>query len=109
MILIGELPENTEFERLFNWPDSVIQFPYNGRNIDTFLRDLNQQPKRLEKARQTNVIEALRRHDWAYRWEAILGIAGMLPMDRLLRRKESLAQLADKIRPASQPSSLARD
>jgi hypothetical protein len=37
------------------------------------------------------------RHDWAYRWEIILGAVGLEPMPELFQRKERLRQLAEDI------------
>ena len=28
-IMVGERPNNEEFERLFNWPEAVTQLPYD--------------------------------------------------------------------------------
>ena len=44
--------------------------------------------------RSTNVIQSLLRHDWVYRWEAVLRMAGLEPMPQLLKRKETLRRLA---------------
>jgi hypothetical protein len=35
------------------------------------------------------------RHDWAYRWEAILDAAGLEPMPEMLERKDRLRRLAE--------------
>jgi hypothetical protein len=36
----------------------------------------------------------LRRHDWVYRWESVLEIAGLDPMPGLLSRKNQLEKMA---------------
>jgi hypothetical protein len=43
------------------------------------------------------VKQALMRHDWVYRWEAILEIAGLKPMQAALQRKDRLRKLADAV------------
>jgi Glycosyl transferases group 1 len=96
-ILVGERPDNGLFEKLFDWPDALIHLPYNSSGIDTIMNELDKQPKRQERMRRTNVAQALLRHDWVYRWEAILRAAGLEPMPALLQRKEHLRNLAEAV------------
>jgi len=93
-IMLGERPNNAEFEKLFDWPDSVIHVPYNSADIDKIVNVLDGDPEKQERMRRTNVKHALMRHDWAYRWEGILKSAGLEPMPELFRRKELLKNLA---------------
>jgi hypothetical protein len=93
-ILVGERPQNSEFEKLFDWPDAVIHLPYDSGNIDAIMGELDRSPERVEQIRRTNMVQALLRHDWAYRWEAILKTVGREPMPELLQRKERLRTLA---------------
>jgi hypothetical protein len=93
-IMIGERPKNEEFERLFDWPDAVTQLPYDSCDIDMVIKDLDGDPERQDRTRRTSVVQALMRHDWVYRWEAVLKIAGLEPMQGVLDRKERLRRLA---------------
>jgi len=98
-IMIGEFPQNEEFRKYFNWSDALIHLPYGSDEIDTILTELDKQPRRQEEIRRNNVINSLRRHDWAHRWEAILDIAGLDPTPELFKRKtrlENLSQLVEK-------------
>jgi hypothetical protein len=94
-IMIGQRPENDEFERLFDWPDAVTQLPFNSDNIDRVIRDLDKDPERQDKIRRTGVARALMRHDWVYRWEAVLNAVGLQPMQGVLERKDRLKKLAE--------------
>jgi hypothetical protein len=94
-IMVGERPDNGQFETLFDWPDALIHLPYDSSDIDVIIEDLDRQPERQDNIRRTNVAQALARHDWAYRWEAILKTVGLQPMPELLQRKERLRKLAD--------------
>jgi hypothetical protein len=96
-IMVGERPQNEEFERLFDWPDALIDMPYDSSEIDLIIQELDRQPERQERIRQNNVAHALLRHDWAYRWDAILKIAGLAPMPQLLERKELLQGLGEAV------------
>ncbi len=94
-IMLGERPNNAEFERLFDWPDSLIHLPYNSADIDEIVNALDNEPEKQDRMRRTNVKQALRRHDWVYRWEAILNVVGLEPMPGLFQRKELLRNLAE--------------
>src|SRR5262249_11933374 len=96
-IMVGECPKNAEFERLFPWPDAVIHLPYDSSNIDTIISNLDSKPERQDRIRRTNVAQALKRHDWVYRWEKILEAAGLKPLPGVSQRKERLKTLASTI------------
>jgi hypothetical protein len=96
-IMIGEFPKNEEFRKLFDWPDAVLHLPYGSGDIDTIIDEVDKQPEWQEKMRRNNVLQALTRHDWVYRWETILKIAGLEPMQDLVERKERLRCLAKDI------------
>jgi hypothetical protein len=96
-IMVGERPSNEVFETLFDWPEAVTQLPYNSGDIDLVIKDLDGDPERQDRIRRTGVIQALMRHDWVYRWEAILKIAGLEPMQRMLERKDRLRKLAEVV------------
>jgi hypothetical protein len=96
-IMIGEHPKTEEFERLFGWPDAVVPLPYGSGAIDTIIEELDSQPDRQEKMRRNNVIQALLRHDWAYRWEAVLNTAGLEAMPGLVERRARLDGLASHL------------
>jgi Glycosyl transferases group 1 len=93
-IMIGERPSNEIFAELFDWPDAVIRLPWDSSQIDDLIKELDWDPDRQEEIRRTNVVQALLRHDWVYRWETILEIAGLEPMQATLQRKDRLRKLA---------------
>ena len=96
-IMVGERPKNEEFERLFDWPEAVIQLPYDSCDIDTVIKDLDGDPERQDRIRRTSVAQTLMRHDWVYRWEAVLKTVGLEPMQGVLKRKERLRKLAEVV------------
>ena len=93
-IMIGEQPQNDEFRKLFFWPDAVIQLPYESEDIEEVIAEIDRQPDRAEKIRRTNIVQSLLHHDWVYRWETVLEIAGLKPTPELLQRKERLKNLS---------------
>jgi Glycosyl transferases group 1 len=94
-IMLGERPNNEVFPKLFDWPDAVIQVPPDSGEIDRAISELDRDPERQDLIRRTGVAQALMRHDWAYRWEAILDAAGLQPLPGLAARKERLKALAE--------------
>ena len=105
-IMLGERPDNDEFKRLFDWPDSLIHLPYNSADIDKVINALDNEPEKQERMRRTNVEQALMRHDWVYRWEAILKAVGLEPMPEVFQRKELLRNLADLVIQNGKPQTL---
>jgi len=99
-IMIGEKPDNEAFRKQFDWPDAVIRVPYDTANIAEVLADLDSQPERLARIRKNNVINCLLRHDWVYRWRAILDMVGLEPRPGLLAREERLRKLAEQVQQA---------
>jgi hypothetical protein len=93
-IMIGESPNNDAFNKHFDWPDAVVELPFDSESIDIVMDELDKQPDRKQKIRKNNVVQSLRRHDWVYRWEEILKIAKLKPMPQLVDRKSRLENLA---------------
>lgn len=100
-IMIGETGENEAFKKHFDWPDAVINKPYDTPNVAEILADLDSQPKRLAEIRKNNVVQSLLRHDWVYRWRAILNMVGLEPRPALLAREKGLKKLAEDIKKTS--------
>ena len=96
-IMVGERPNNEAFEELFDWPGAVTPLPYDSRDIDAVIKDLDGDPERQDKIRRTGIVQSLLRHDWVYRWEKILEVAGLEPMQGAIERKKRLRKLADVV------------
>lgn len=98
-ILVGQRPENAEFDRLFDWPGALADVPYDSDAIYELIAELDRDPDKQEETRRLNASQALLRHDWLYRWEAILGAVGMDLLPKAQARKERLRDLAELISP----------
>lgn len=96
-VMIGEPPENEVFRKHFYWPDAVIRVPFDSPNIAEALADFDSQPERLAEIRKNNIVQSLLRHDWVYRWRAILDIVGLKPGPALIAREERLKKLAEDV------------
>jgi hypothetical protein len=93
-IMLGERSDNAVFEKLFDWPDALIHLPYNCANVRDVIGAIEADPERQDRIRRRNVKETLMRHDWAYRWEAILQAVGLEAITAIHDRKEILGNLA---------------
>ncbi len=96
-VMIGEHPRNEAFRKHFDWPDAVIRVPFDAPNISEVLAELDSQPERLAEIRKNNIVQSLLRHDWVYRWRAILDIVGLKPGPALIAREERLKKLAEDV------------
>lgn len=94
MMMLGERPDNEDFDRLFDWPDALLHVPYNSEEIEATIHHFDKDPERQEALRRTSVSQSLIRHDWAHRWETILNLVGLEPMRQLTQRKEHLSSVA---------------
>jgi len=96
-IMIGEIPGNEAYEKLFHWQDAVIHLPFGSGEIGKIIHELDGQPARQEAIRRENMVQALKQHDWVYRWENVLRIVGMDPLPALSERKKRLQDLSETI------------
>jgi spore maturation protein CgeB len=95
-VMLGQIPDCEPFHTMFNWPDAVIEIEADGSDVADAIASLAAQPKRLVAMSRRNAIEALLRHDWAYRWKKILNIVGLEPAPQLEMREKRLKQLAEQ-------------
>lgn len=94
-VLIGSVPDCEDYRTHFDWPDATIVIPADA--LEQTLRELEAQPERLALARRNNIINALRRHDWVYRWQTILDSVGLSKTPGMTRRMAELDHLANLV------------
>jgi len=92
-VMIGEHPQTEIFKEIFYWPDAVINLPFHSEEIEKIIKELNDDPERIERVSRKNVTESLARHDWLYRWEIILQKAGLEPLSGFYERRNVLRDL----------------
>lgn len=97
-IMLGEPPENQDFQTQFGWTDAVIRMPFDAPRVAEVIAELDADPARAARIRRDNVVNALLRHDWVYRLRPVLEAAGMAPSEQMLVREARLKALADEIR-----------
>jgi len=94
-VMIGQAPECEAFRELFPWQDAVISLQADGSDVIKVLSRLEAEPGRVSAISRRNAAEALLRHDWVYRWNEILRVAGMEPSPRMKLREQRLRDLAE--------------
>lgn len=97
-VLVGQAPDCEAFRRHFDWPQAVIEIQPDGSDAVEVISRLAAEPERLREISRRNAEQALRRHDWVYRWKEILGIAGLKPTPAMEAREKRLGELAELAR-----------
>ena len=95
-VLVGTRPAVADFDTLFDWPDAVVELPNEESAVIRTLCDLDADPERTATISLNNRVQSLRRHDWAYRWAAILETMGLERTAALDARINLLRSLADE-------------
>jgi hypothetical protein len=94
-VMIGMRPyNNKEFDKIFTWPDAVLEVPFTSGEIVDVIHEFDKQPERQARVRARNMTECLLHHDWVYRWESILEMVGMQPLPKMQKRKNVLKEMA---------------
>ncbi|MCC6367102.1 MAG: glycosyltransferase [Bryobacterales bacterium] len=96
-VMIGQTPKCKAFHHMFPWPDAVIEIQPDGSDTLDVLDKLGSQPEHVSALSRRNTIEALRRHDWVYRWREIFGVSGLVLSPQMLARESLLQELATTI------------
>jgi hypothetical protein len=94
-VLFGTAPRMPEFDALFDWPDAFWEIPMDPVDMHAAYEEVHRRPERLRRASILNASQSLRRHDWAYRLEAMLTTLDLPLPSQLRERKARLAALAD--------------
>jgi hypothetical protein len=96
-VLLGQPQDTDEFREMFDWPDTVVPVREDGSDTARVLAELKSDPRRMDRISRRNAAEALRRHDWAYRWRELferIKVPTGPAMRARIRRLEDLAALA---------------
>ncbi|HQK17294.1 MAG TPA: hypothetical protein PLJ27_07565 [Polyangiaceae bacterium] len=92
-LMIGHQPQNQLFREFIFWPNAVIELDSHSAPIEKVIRDIVAQPT-CDAHRRDNIVYSLLHHDWAYRWEIVLGLAQLPALSGLLDRKRRLKELS---------------
>lgn len=93
-VLLGQAPTALTFRHDFPWSDAVVELNPDGSDVVDVVAELSRRPEELARIGARNAVAALRRHDWAHRWLAILESANLRPRPALSERIATLETLA---------------
>jgi hypothetical protein len=96
-LLVGEPPKCDTFDAYFDWPDAVLPLEHGSTKITDLLDELDADPERVSRARQANITNMLRRHDWVHRWQTVLDTLGLDPRGAVGERKAALERRAQQV------------
>jgi hypothetical protein len=99
-IMLGEPPRSDRYRTLFDWPEAVVDIPFDAPDIAQKIAQLDADPERCVRIRRDNMVNALLRHDCAYRLRTVFDDAGMTAPPGLLAREARLREVADMVREA---------
>ncbi len=89
-IMLGDAPDSDDFRSQFDWPDAVVQVPFDAPRIADVIDELDADPARCARIRRVRRY-ALHNHDWAYRFHHMLRIASVPAPAELLEREKELS------------------
>ena len=96
-VLLGHTPDTPSLGQLFDWPDAHVHVPFGSREVADVIHQLDADPERVHAIRRNNVVNSLRRHDWAQRWLLVLNTLGIAPTARLTERLATLERIAEGV------------
>jgi hypothetical protein len=106
-ILLGTRCRSPEFERFFDDADAVVEIAPDGSDFRAVFEAIEADPARRAAIRRGNIVRALRRYDWAYRWEEVLRTAGFEPTQAHRARLAELERRAVLTETAPAPQVVA--
>ncbi len=96
-VMIGIPPSCEAFSEIFDWEDVIIPIAYETNNLGDIITELDAQPERLHQIRRNNIVNTLLRNDWVYRWEKVLEKVGLDITPKMISRRASLHNLAERL------------
>ena len=96
-VMLGRAPRSNGFKKYFDWPDSVIEMPFDSPDIFELIEKLECNIDRISLARRTNVLNSLSKHDWLYRLKEIYSAVDLEMTNRMIERESLLKKYANSL------------
>ena len=96
-VLLGMPPTGDIFPQYFDWEDAIITVDLYKQDVIEVIETLNSYPEKVERIRRKNIVNALLKHDWVYRWKEVLAAFGLEPSQSVLVREKCLQELAHSV------------
>ncbi len=94
-VMLGEPPDSVCFREQFDWPDAVIQVPFDCPEIVEVMAELDRDPQRLARISHESAAQAARRHDWVRRLSTVFELFGLRKTQAMVERENRLDALAE--------------
>ncbi|WP_171124014.1 MULTISPECIES: glycosyltransferase [unclassified Ruegeria] len=91
---VGYAPETEDYERYFDWPESVVRLSEDPDAAIDQIVALLDDPAELDRMRRINLAAATQKHDWLHRWAQILDHLQIPQTDGMAKRRQHLANIA---------------
>jgi hypothetical protein len=95
-VILGQPPKGSTFTTCFDWEDSIIPLAYGSPDVEAIFDSFGHDHARMARISRENVVQCLRRHDWAHRWKQILQLVDLPPTEALTNRIARLDSLASQ-------------
>lgn len=92
-VIVGKAPSCSEMKEIFGWKDSTLEIPMKENDLIPWLEELLENEDYLQEVQSRNYYNALKFHDWRYRFAQILDFIGLEKPSSL---KEELSKLEHK-------------
>lgn len=96
-VMLGEPPRNATFKEALPWQDALFEIPFDSPDIARVIRELDADPGRVASISRRNMVNALRMHDWVYRYEDMLAAVGIEATPAMAERRRRLQARAERI------------
>ncbi|MEL7029733.1 MAG: glycosyltransferase [Pseudomonadota bacterium] len=96
-IMLGEAGRDALARSGLDWPDVLVDAPMGGSAIRDVVRTLDADPDRRREISLRNMVNTVSRHDWVFRWEAMLKALGLRQPASLGSRKALLQARSKQI------------
>jgi hypothetical protein len=93
-LLIGRAPRNPLFTQLFPSPNAVCELPPDATDIADRILGFIKHSINDAAVQKSNLVRSLLHHDWVYRWQTVLTLAGLEDLPAVIERKRRLEDLS---------------
>ncbi len=111
-VILGDVAKTSDRSDVFDWDDAIVDLGLDAEDVTGAFQAIESDPAREALIRRTGPVQALRRHDWAYRWQTIMGHAGLEVPAEVSERIDALEAAANtyegpRLEAAPQPAEWA--
>lgn len=103
-VMLGTPPKGDAFLRYFDWEDAVVKVDFQQQDVLDIIQEFDAQPEKIASISRRNIVNALLKHDWVYRWRAVLATFDFKPSQAIIEREQYLQTLAHSVNSVINPT-----